>query len=1341
MLLPPLVTCSNCGLQSPVGTQYCPRCGEAVDPRLVEELRWLYGALGDLEARIARGEGERSIHALRDEYRDRYLALSRRPSVAVQAPLSVPRIGAVAPTVPPPAPPPVWRVPLPPTPQPSGPAMPPTRPRAAQEAVAFSWSAFLADQAIAILAYLGGFLLLVATLTFEVGAWQVSSDAILNDRLKLITVGAVYVVFAVLGLWLRRLPHLRTVGGAYLGVFALMTPLVALAAYLNLLRGLGVAVMGMLSISAFYATAVYLALAWRTRFATYAYIGWVSILVGALAIVQWANAAQEWSFFALGAVSLVLLVPQRLRRFEAARMVAVPALHLSVLTSLAAAFTTAVLGLVEWTTLATLVQPGGGYSTAALACAAVALAALAAGWSVTVRALERRPADAVLDALDALVTVAGAFAALSLAIWAGAGVPELALLLAGIALIEFGGGAFLHRLRPRRATLRHAIQGLGLGMASLGALTVFLAASPNWPLLAALGAGAFVAAGIAIEERTPAWLLAAGPFLLVGMPRVADVVRDGPLLGPLTDLRPELAHTASFYTALALALAVGGLALAARPATRAYARPLYAIALVAALIATALLPISATFGQLVVAPQADYQTTVLALFTAAALLVGARERLPVATGVTVGLFGLLLPLPYVLNSGDGVPASLLALGSALLALALRRTLGRRWALPLYGVTLWVTLLAVRHDVAPEVNTAGWAWLGVAFAAWLVLALAVLATVAALLEGVPTTTIAPAVLALGAVILTSDTVARTALMFALFAAGAALRQARGRGWGLAWYSAGALASLIAVPPLDAVGVAGTWWQVGVLLALTALIYLLAAWERLPWGTALAAFYGLWAAVALPRSTALSASIVLTFAAAGLAALLRLRAGRDWALAVYTIALGASALAALRLIDAPYDPNSLEALLLAFVAVSCVLAAIDRAPVAGVVPALYAIWAVFAEPDTRFVLGLALLFALVGLALGRVANAWWALPWYAVAAVAGAATGVRGLPDPGFEALALLALAVVVYIVAVVESLPDLLPLALLLGALSLGAAADYAQLDRWQAVLALVGLSYVYAAGEALWRVVPGLRPRSGGTLSAGGGLSAPPPNSAVLALEWLHRDPRTAGAAIHRWGSLLLAVGAIVVAIFTLDSFSPFAPGTQVVGAALLATGGLLALQARLTNQRAQWYLAGLLVALAVTWEGRWLGADNIQAFVLAPGSYLLLIGALLPGDKQVRQPVPLGPWASLLGALLLLIPTLYQALTSGEELLYGTVLALYGLVVVGIGVGIRARTLVLLGTGFVGFAAIRGALLAVSEGVPIAVILAAFAALLLGGALWLSLRARRRDQGTSGPSDGVTTP
>ena len=64
-----MLRCPSCGRVSPAGPTYCPHCGEAIDPALVAELQWLYGALNDLDTRIARGEGEHAITALRDDYR------------------------------------------------------------------------------------------------------------------------------------------------------------------------------------------------------------------------------------------------------------------------------------------------------------------------------------------------------------------------------------------------------------------------------------------------------------------------------------------------------------------------------------------------------------------------------------------------------------------------------------------------------------------------------------------------------------------------------------------------------------------------------------------------------------------------------------------------------------------------------------------------------------------------------------------------------------------------------------------------------------------------------------------------------------------------------------------------------------------------------------------------------------------------------------------------------------------------------------------------------------------------------------------------------------------------
>ena len=121
------------------------------------------------------------------------------------------------------------------------------------------------------MAYLGGFLMLVAALTFEIGAFAPEG---LTNGVKLAVLIVIHLLFAVLGFLFRRTERLRTVGGAYLFVFALMVPLVALAAYYFLLEGT-ISATGMLTLSALYAALVYLFLAWRVKFVAYAYMGWV----------------------------------------------------------------------------------------------------------------------------------------------------------------------------------------------------------------------------------------------------------------------------------------------------------------------------------------------------------------------------------------------------------------------------------------------------------------------------------------------------------------------------------------------------------------------------------------------------------------------------------------------------------------------------------------------------------------------------------------------------------------------------------------------------------------------------------------------------------------------------------------------------------------------------------------------------------------------------------------------------------------------------------------------------------------------------------------------------------
>ncbi|HEX6819986.1 MAG TPA: zinc ribbon domain-containing protein [Ktedonobacterales bacterium] len=1310
MSTPEKWTCSRCGLASPAGTRYCPRCGEALDPALVAELRWLYAALADLALRIAQGKGTQSIASLHDEYRERYLALRKPPPDTRPETASAPPAAASVPATP------------------ATPATPPAEVPLARQATpaatpppSFSWQAFVADQAIALMAYLGGFLLLIATLTFEVGAWQITSDPRLDNQLKLVIVGLVYVLFGALGVALRRVVRLHTVGRAYLGVFALMTPLVGLAGYLFELRSLGVPVAGMLAVSSFYATVVYLALAGRTHLATYAYLGWTTFLVGALAVVQWAAAPGEWSALALGIVSCVLLVPHLLRRQPVMAEIAGPARHLGVLTSPVAALMTLWLFIGDWAALAQgITFP---YVPNALAAAACVLAPLAAGWRLALRAFNRTADSPVQDVVEVLASIAIMVAILSLAIAAGAEVPTLASILASLSVLEMLSALAIGWRVPSRVVLRRAMEGLALAAASVGALTVLFVPAAEWPLLASMAAGMTIACAIAVRERAPRYLLAGAPYLLVACARIGSDLRAAAASGPLAEwlyaLRPELLLSASLFAFAALALISVGLVLATLQRTRAYAPPLYLVAFAAALIAAVLLPFGASAGRMHITPHADYQTVVLGLFLVAALAVGARASISLGADLAVGLFGPLLPWPYMLTS-DGLAASGVALGLILLSLLVRVAFRSRRAHVLYVVALAAAIVTSVHAAQPGVSTASASWLGISFAAGELLVVSALALVAAVHEESDAATIIPALLAVGAVYLTRDPIAAVALTFAIVAVGAAFALWRGRVWGLASYGAAFLASFLAVPTLGDRVPHGAYWQVGVLLALALLAYLLSLQAREALGTALTTFYGLWAALTFPASHALVAVLGMTIGAAIVATVLRLRLGRTWALALYCLAIGASLVTLAR--AQPYDAQTVEMLLLAFIAIACVLAAIERTPVAGLVPCVYAIWAVILQPSAHTLLVFALAGAAVGVALGRVAGARWSLPWYLVAAVAGLATGLRSTPETGFEAVALLALALTTYAIAAVESLPDVLPLAFLLGALSLGAAASWAQLLPWQTMLAYSALSYLYFSGRWLWRAIPWLRSRDlHATYRALGGDLG---DSLWTAL---HRDdPRSIGEAVHVAASFVLALGTALVAVVTLDAFSPASPETQAVAIALVAAGGLFAASARLDGWRIGWYAAGELLALAITWEARWFGADNLQFYVVAPASYQLLIGALLSQDKRVRSAVTLSQWASLLGALLLLMPSLYQAFTSGQELLYGLIMILEALVVVLVGVGLRMRVLVLVGAAFVGIGAIRGAMLAISDGAPIAAIIGGAALLLMACATWLSLRNRQ---------------
>ena len=189
-----MLRCLNCGRVSPAGGSYCQFCGEAVDPALIAELQWLYGALNDLDTRIARGEGAHAISTLRNEYRDRYLAARRAPATEKAAapvwPAAILAASGLPFTTPAESGTTTPAAPTSPAATPTPTPAPTAEPRPAGPI--FSWQAFLSEQAIAIMMYMGGFLGLVAMLSCSTSAssWgQLSSCISPSGRLGSLCAG------------------------------------------------------------------------------------------------------------------------------------------------------------------------------------------------------------------------------------------------------------------------------------------------------------------------------------------------------------------------------------------------------------------------------------------------------------------------------------------------------------------------------------------------------------------------------------------------------------------------------------------------------------------------------------------------------------------------------------------------------------------------------------------------------------------------------------------------------------------------------------------------------------------------------------------------------------------------------------------------------------------------------------------------------------------------------------------------------------------------------------------------------------------------------------------------
>ena len=535
-------------------------------------------------------------------------------------------------------PPPAWTpqpfAPPPPPPPPSAPPVPP-----------FSLRRLVEENTIAVLSYAGGFLLAIAVLLFELYGADTFGDGV-----RFAAILGLDCAFGIAArvCWTR--PRLRVVGRTYTAVFAVLTPLTFLAAYVLVLRpNTDVTPATAFTLGAAVCTLLYGGLARAIGSREYAWLcgaGLVATFAGAVSAAAsdhlWDGAVVAT---AVPLFATVRLLAPRLREWE---VFAAPAHFWQTVGAPATAIT--------MTLIATGHDPAWQQTEGVrLLYVPVTIGIISATLLVT-GGLRRIDAETAVGAL--LASVAGVFLTQSLRLDATGAAG--ALLVAAAVLVA------LRRLRPS-ADLE-ALRRTGIAVHILGAALLPFPDTTTQAVV--LVCAVVVAAAEALTAGQPLWLLV-GPGALLAQAAVGQL----PLDALLTTAPPRL-------VTLTVTLAATSAGLTALVATRR--RAAWAAPLAASLMATGLAFNHSVLG--------DASGAAALLLAGAAACAGVAERLAggprdalLTLGVSAAAVAALLP-----QAGAGGQAL-----AAVIALAL------------------IVLVAVRHGSAAAGVVAGgallWAW--------------------------------------------------------------------------------------------------------------------------------------------------------------------------------------------------------------------------------------------------------------------------------------------------------------------------------------------------------------------------------------------------------------------------------------------------------------------------------------------------------------------------------------------------------------------------------------------------------------------------------------------------------
>jgi hypothetical protein len=286
------------------------------------------------------------------------------------------------------------------------------------------------------------------------------------------------------------------------------------------------------------------------------------------------------------------------------------------------------------------------------------------------------------------------------------------------------------------------------------------------------------------------------------------------------------------------------------------------------------------------------------------------------------------------------------------------------------------------------------------------------------------------------------------------------------------------------------------------------------------------------------------------------------------------------------------------------------------------------------------------AILAVGVHRFAGRDWALPLSIVAVLAAVMTGYTGTTQNYQQALpwVLLGYTGLALIIMLVERAPEMLVFPVGLAAWTIA---------EWQPPLQIAPLMIAYSllcalifASQFIWRVIPPTRRwLSASALHVILGIGG----QSIVVIYIIERGGLFASSGLLAH----IGAGALLELAILLFWYGRVYSASVMRRIAAESDEGKRDVQKQRARTVLHWcnYVAGLLLAVVVSWELAAFHQTRLDLLSLTPASYLSIVAAFMMRDEVLPQRHRVGQVVSLLGAALLLLPTLWLSFNDSNLL------------------------------------------------------------------------------------------